>query len=111
LNGWSPRIEAFEPVPRGPAYRIEVIGFDPWGSGDPSAHEGDEQEQNDRAGSSRDQLPGEIAAWKQSKLRQQPSADDGTDDADRDVADETKSVTLDDDSGQPARDRADDEQD
>ena len=35
-----------------PRHQIEEIGFDPWGSGDPPAHESDEEEQNDRAGGS-----------------------------------------------------------
>jgi hypothetical protein len=77
------------------------------GSGNPPAHESDEEEQNDRAGGGRDELPGEIATWEQSKLRQQSSPNDGADDADHDVADQSKPVTLDDDPGQEAGDRAD----
>src|SRR5690606_41298510 len=59
------------------------------GSGSP-AYKADKDEENDCARGGRDDLPDNIAAWEQPKLRQQPATYDGTDDADHDVPDETK---------------------
>jgi hypothetical protein len=79
-------------------------------SGNPP-HEADKDKQNDRAGGSRHDLSGDVAAWEQTKLRQQPASQDSTDDADHDIPDDSKAVPLDDDAGQEARDRADEQQD
>jgi hypothetical protein len=79
-------------------------------SGGPS-HEADQEEQHDRSKSSRNDLSDEIAACEQSKTWQQPTSKKAADDANSDIPDGSKAITLYDDPSQVPCDCAYQQQD
>jgi hypothetical protein len=73
--------------------------------------EPDDDQQDHRADHGVDDRGEHAADQHKSDHRQQPAGNDGADNADHDVADQPEAVTLDDQAGEPARDRTDDKPD
>src|SRR5258708_17809483 len=67
----------------------------------------DDEQQNHCADDGVDDRAHDAANVEKPEPRQQPAGDQSADDANDDVADQAEPVTLDDQAGEPARDRAD----
>jgi hypothetical protein len=77
---------------------------------DPPSHS-DQSEKSYGADSRRNDLPDDIATREDSEPWQQGTADNGTNDADHDVSQHAKTITLDNDTGQETSHSANEQQD